>query len=66
MICQILTVRLNIYVHLQNGVGMDDSLVDSEGYPRSDIDVYQVRNARHKIICASNYCVIFSRVILIS
>ena len=24
-------------------VGMDDSLVDQEGFPRSDIDVYQVR-----------------------
>lgn len=30
---------------------MDEPLVDSEGYPRADIDVYQVRNARHQIIC---------------
>ena len=30
---------------------MNDALVDSEGYPRADIDVYQVRHARHKIIC---------------
>ncbi|XP_076638391.1 26S proteasome non-ATPase regulatory subunit 9 [Colletes latitarsis] len=37
-----------------NHVGMDDSLVDSEGYPRQDIDVYQVRHARHKIICLKN------------
>ena len=24
-------------------VGMDDTLVDAEGFPRADIDVYQVR-----------------------
>ena len=24
------------------GVGMDEPLVDDEGYPRADIDVYQV------------------------
>ena len=34
-----------------NKVGMDEALVDSEGYPRNDIDVYQVRKARHQIIC---------------
>merc|ERR1711970_803726 len=27
---------------------MDDPLVDQEGFPRSDIDVYQVRNIRSK------------------
>ena len=35
----------------QNLVGMDEPLVDSEGYPRNDIDVYRVRHARHRIIC---------------
>lgn len=40
------------YNKLQNHVGMDEPLVDSEGFPRQDIDVYQVRHARHKIICA--------------
>ena len=25
------------------GVGMEDALVDAEGFPRGDIDVYQVR-----------------------
>ena len=25
-----------------NGVGMDETLVDSEDFPRNDIDVYQV------------------------
>ncbi|XP_046822349.1 26S proteasome non-ATPase regulatory subunit 9 [Vespa crabro] len=37
-----------------NHVGMDDPLVDSEGYPRQDINVYQVRHARHRIICLTN------------
>ncbi|XP_072755761.1 26S proteasome non-ATPase regulatory subunit 9 isoform X2 [Anoplolepis gracilipes] len=37
-----------------NHVGMDEPLVDSEGYPRQDIDVYQVRHTRHKIICLTN------------
>lgn len=30
---------------------MHDALVDAEGYPRQDIDVYQVRHARHRIVC---------------
>ncbi|XP_029475500.1 26S proteasome non-ATPase regulatory subunit 9 [Rhinatrema bivittatum] len=38
----------------QKGVGMDGPLIDSEGYPRSDIDLYQVRTARHSIICLQN------------
>lgn len=35
----------------QKGVGMHEPLVDAEGFPRSDIDLYQVRTARHNIIC---------------
>ncbi|KAL8558336.1 hypothetical protein ACOMHN_012900 [Nucella lapillus] len=35
----------------QKGVGMNGPLIDEEGYPRSDIDVYAVRHARHKIAC---------------
>ncbi|XP_072921674.1 26S proteasome non-ATPase regulatory subunit 9 [Hemitrygon akajei] len=38
----------------QSHAGMDEPLVDVEGYPRSDIDVYQVRTARHNIICLQN------------
>ncbi|CAM1302412.1 PSMD9 (predicted) [Pycnogonum litorale] len=38
----------------QKNVGMDEPLVDENGYPRNDIDVYQVRTARHKIICLRN------------
>ncbi|XP_012275608.1 26S proteasome non-ATPase regulatory subunit 9 [Orussus abietinus] len=37
-----------------NHVGMTEPLVDPDGFPRQDIDVYQVRHARHKIICLQN------------
>lgn len=30
---------------------MDEPLVDSEGFPRNDIDINQVRLARNRIIC---------------
>lgn len=33
---------------------MSDSLVDSDDYPRNDIDVFKVREARHEIICLQN------------
>lgn len=29
---------------------MDDDMVDAEGFPRQDVDVYQVRTARNKIL----------------
>lgn len=35
-------------------VGMHESLVDAFGFPRNDIDVIQVREARNKIICMQN------------
>ena len=34
---------------------MDDALIDGEGYPRADIDVYQVRHARSNIRCKVYY-----------
>lgn len=33
---------------------MSEGLIDSEGFPRNDIDVHQIRNARHQIICMQN------------
>ena len=36
------------------GCGMEEPLVDAEGFPRADIDVYQVRHARHGIRTKSN------------
>ena len=38
----------------QGNVGMNEPLTDREGYPRNDIDLVQVRTARHKIICLQN------------
>ncbi|XP_059485239.1 26S proteasome non-ATPase regulatory subunit 9 [Neocloeon triangulifer] len=35
-------------------VGMHGTLVDGEDFPRNDIDVYQVRHARNKIIRLQN------------
>ncbi|XP_066835427.1 26S proteasome non-ATPase regulatory subunit 9 [Anser cygnoides] len=37
-----------------SGVGPDEPLVDAEGFPRADIDVYRVRAARHSIACLQN------------
>jgi len=37
-----------------NHISMTEPLVDGEGFPRNDIDVYQVRHARHQIICLQN------------
>lgn len=39
---------------IANNSNMTDSLVDREGFPRADIDVYTVRNTRAKIIHLSN------------
>ncbi|XP_027194302.2 26S proteasome non-ATPase regulatory subunit 9 [Dermatophagoides pteronyssinus] len=36
------------------GVGMTESLVDSEGFPRNDIDINLIRTARNRIICLQN------------
>ncbi|XP_063313060.1 26S proteasome non-ATPase regulatory subunit 9 [Pelobates fuscus] len=38
----------------QKGIGMDAPLIDREGYPRADVDIYQVRTARHNIVCLQN------------
>ncbi|XP_053668291.1 26S proteasome non-ATPase regulatory subunit 9 [Anopheles marshallii] len=37
-----------------NNIGLYEPLVDSDGHPRHDIDVYAVRKARHSIICLQN------------
>lgn len=38
----------------KNNVGMDEPLVDNEGFPLASVDVYQVRHARQLIICKQN------------
>lgn len=37
-----------------NNVGMNEPLIDEFGFPRNDIDVYQVRQARNQINCLQN------------
>ncbi|XP_025197870.1 26S proteasome non-ATPase regulatory subunit 9 [Melanaphis sacchari] len=37
-----------------HGVGMSESLVDDQDFPRNDIDVYQIRLIRNRIICTRN------------
>ncbi|KAI6652207.1 26S proteasome non-ATPase regulatory subunit 9-like [Oopsacas minuta] len=38
----------------QGGVGMKGSLIDSEKFPRNDIDLYAVRSARQRVIRLRN------------
>ncbi|CAD0205082.1 unnamed protein product [Chrysodeixis includens] len=47
-------IREHTAVLETNNIGMDEALVDAEGFPRNDIDVYKVRHARHQIICLQN------------
>lgn len=48
---------LNLMEELKKqNVGMNEPLVDVEGYPRNDLDIYQVRTLRHQIICKQNDC----------
>ena len=49
-----LEAELKALQEVLGDAGMDQSLVDSEGYPRADVDVYQVRHARHDIRCKQN------------
>ncbi|KAJ3604205.1 hypothetical protein NHX12_028946 [Muraenolepis orangiensis] len=39
---------------LEDGVGVEGPLVDAEGFPRSDVNLYQIRTARHNISCLQN------------
>ncbi|XP_053181311.1 26S proteasome non-ATPase regulatory subunit 9 [Scomber japonicus] len=36
------------------GVGVEGPLVDAEGFPRADVNLYQIRTARHSISCLQN------------
>lgn len=42
--------RASQWDHVQHNMGMHESLVDQQGFPRADVDIYQVRIARNKII----------------
>jgi len=47
-------ILLSKVVLENNRVGMKESLTDAEDFPRNDIDVYAVRQARAKIIHLEN------------
>ncbi|CAL1616614.1 unnamed protein product [Knipowitschia caucasica] len=36
------------------GVGTQGSLIDEEGFPRDDVNLYQIRTARNQIACLQN------------
>uniref|UniRef100_A0A183BTN3 Nas2_N domain-containing protein n=1 Tax=Globodera pallida TaxID=36090 RepID=A0A183BTN3_GLOPA len=38
----------------ENNIGMNEPLVDENGYPRNDVNIYLVRTARHAIVCLQN------------
>ncbi|XP_072289246.1 26S proteasome non-ATPase regulatory subunit 9 isoform X2 [Eucyclogobius newberryi] len=42
------------YDVLEDGVGIEGPLVDAEGFPRADVNLYQIRTARHQIACLQN------------
>ncbi|XP_061585213.1 26S proteasome non-ATPase regulatory subunit 9 isoform X2 [Cololabis saira] len=42
------------YDVLEDGVGVEGPLVDDEGFPRDDVNLYQIRAARHNISCLQN------------
>jgi len=38
----------------EGGVGMSEPLVDAEGFPRNDVDLVVIRQARQRVICLRN------------
>ncbi|KAG2176432.1 hypothetical protein INT43_005672 [Umbelopsis isabellina] len=46
--------ELEATLRMQGNVGMNQPLIDREGFPRSDIDLVAVRTARHSIIELTN------------
>ncbi|CAD7954098.1 unnamed protein product [Amoebophrya sp. A120] len=45
---------LTEFLTAPNMPGLTGNLLDAEGFPRADIDLYQVRDARNKIACYQN------------
>lgn len=44
-------LRMTLWVIFLGMPGLDGPLVDEEGFPRSDIDVHAIRDARHQLAC---------------
>jgi len=48
---------------MESNIGMHGPLIDAEGYPRADIDIYKVRVTRQKINCLQNdYTALLNRI----
>ncbi|XP_057202896.1 26S proteasome non-ATPase regulatory subunit 9-like, partial [Triplophysa rosa] len=45
---------INKHITQQGDVGLHAPLVDVEGFPRADVDLYAVRTARQSICCLQN------------
>mmetsp|Transcript_32707 Transcript_32707/g.76036 ORF Transcript_32707/g.76036 Transcript_32707/m.76036 type:complete len:221 (-) Transcript_32707:87-749(-) len=43
---------LHDYLHDDGMPGTKDPLVDEQGFPRADIDIYAIRKARNRLACA--------------
>ncbi|KAJ3220357.1 26S proteasome non-ATPase regulatory subunit 9 [Dinochytrium kinnereticum] len=39
---------------LSHNVSVDEALVDNDGYPRNDVDVYTIRHLRHELVVKQN------------
>ena len=39
---------------LEGNVGMEGNLIDEQGFPRSDIDIYKIRLTRQRLNCLQN------------
>jgi 26S proteasome non-ATPase regulatory subunit 9 len=46
--------ELNQILFQEGNVGMHEELVDRDGYPRADIDLFKVRQTRQEINCLQN------------
>ena len=44
-------IEHTIFLLKEKGVGINGPLVDADGFPRNDIDVPVVRDARHQVAC---------------
>ncbi|KAI8848964.1 hypothetical protein BC829DRAFT_393021 [Chytridium lagenaria] len=43
-----------MFIYMQHNVTLDEPLVDAEGFPRSDVDVYTIRHMRHEMAVKRN------------
>lgn len=46
--------ELGLILKEEGDVGMSGNIIDSEGYPRNDVDIYKIRLTRQEINCLQN------------